>query len=163
MTDDDRPLDDDAVFAYIHPSIRRFAAVVRPKEEDVDDLIQDALVQTLARSSLSELDDPEAYLRMAIVRIASNHRRRLGRKRRAQVRAAAGLDTSSESEYPSALHDLMRLDPIDRAVLYLSVVEGRSYRDVGALVGCSEQAARARSSRALRKLRKALEEEVRDG
>jgi DNA-directed RNA polymerase specialized sigma24 family protein len=154
---------DEAVFAELYPSLLRLAAVVRPPEVDAHDLVQEALVQTLLRGPLSSLDDPEAYLRVVLVRLVSNHRRRLGRRRRALVRGLGGTENTATPSYPSELHDLMRVSPIDRAVLYLSLVEQRSFREIGELVGCSEQAARARSSRALRRLRVELEEEASDG
>ena len=154
---------DGAAFAELYPGLLRLAAVICPPEEDANDLVQEALVQTVMRGPLTSYDDPEAYLRIVLVRLVANHRRRLGRRRRALSRIAAGSERSVMAVYPSELDDLMRLSPIDRAVLYLSLVERRSFREIGELVGCTEQAARTRSSRALRRLRSALEEEVSGG
>jgi RNA polymerase sigma factor (sigma-70 family) len=152
--------DDEALFAALYPGLRRFAAVVRPAEVDPDDLVQDALARTLALRPLAECDDPGAYLRTAILRLAANHRRSLGRRRRALARMN---DAAGESaRYPSDLDDLRRLSPVERAVLYLSVVEGRSFAEIGALIGSSEPAARARSSRALKRLRVELTAEQRE-
>jgi DNA-directed RNA polymerase specialized sigma24 family protein len=92
---------------------------------------------------------------------ASNHRRRLGRRHRALQRAAAATAVSVV-EYPSDLDDLRRLSPPDRAVIFLSVVEGLAYDEIGAVLGCSAQAARTRASRALRRLRADMMEENRD-
>jgi RNA polymerase sigma factor (sigma-70 family) len=142
---------DDALFAALYPSLRRFAAVVRPPEVEADDLVQEALARTLAVRSLSDCDDPAAYLRTAIVRLASNHRRSLSRRGRALARMANA--ESDAPSYPSDLDDLRRLSPPDRALLYLVAVEGRSYADAARVVGCTEHAARARSSRALKRLR----------
>ena len=142
---------DDVRFAALYPALRRFAAVVRPPEVDADDLVQEALTRTLAKHPLSQLDDPAAYLRTAIVRLASNHRRSLGRR----GRALAWMDRgeSDAPTYPSDLDDLRRLAPEERAVLFLVIVEGRPYRDAAAILSCSEPAARARASRALKRLR----------
>jgi RNA polymerase sigma factor (sigma-70 family) len=150
---------DDEVFASLYPSLRRLAAVVRPAEVDADDLVQEALVRALTVGPLSELNDPGAYLRTAIVRIASNDRRQLGRMRRALRKMAPLVRASDTATYPSALDDLRQMNPRDRAVLFLSVVEERSYREIASVVGCSEQAARARASRALRRLRASLRAE----
>ena len=147
-------------FAQLYPSLRRFAAVVKPRDVDADDLVQEALLRTLALRPLSELDDPAAYLRRTIVNLSSNQRRWLARRRGAIARL--GADSPDETRYPSDLQDLLRLKPVDRAALYLAVVEGRGYDDVAGVLGCSEDAARARVSRALRRLRVQLEEEVRD-
>ena len=142
---------DGDLFAELYPSLRRFAAVVRPPEIDPDDLLQDALTRVLASGTLGELDDPGAYLRTVMVRLASNHRRSLGRGRRALERLRPS--TTTDAQYPSDLDDLRRLAPADRAVLYLVVVERASYAEAAGVLGCSEQAARARGSRALRRLR----------
>ena len=152
--------DDGALFAELYPGLRRFAAVVRPTEVDPDDLVQDALARTLAVRRLADCDDPAAYLRTAILRLAANHRRSLGRRRRALARLQRSEDEAPR--YPSDLDDLRRLSPVERAVLYLSVVEGRSFAEIGSVVGLSEQAARARSSRALKRLRVELTTEHRE-
>jgi RNA polymerase sigma factor (sigma-70 family) len=153
------PEEDDAIFASLYPSLRRWAAVVGPVEDDPDDLVQEALVRVLGRGSLSELENPHAYLRTTIVRIAANSRRRLGRGRRAWTRANVSTGPDPD-RYPSDLDDLRRLEPADRAILYLSLVEGRSYREAAAVLGCTEVAARARASRALRRLRSSVREEL---
>jgi DNA-directed RNA polymerase specialized sigma24 family protein len=151
---------DDGLFAELYPSLRRLAAVVRPPEEDADDLVQEALVRALAVRPLAEFDDAGAYLRTTIIRLASNHRRRLGRQRRAYQRALGGGE--HHSDYPSDLDDLRRLGVHDRAVLYLALVEGRPYWEIANALGSSETAVRARASRALRRLRSDLEAEIAD-
>jgi DNA-directed RNA polymerase specialized sigma24 family protein len=154
---------DDEVFARLYPSLRRFAATIRPVEVDADDLVQDALARVLAAGTLGELDDPGAYLRTVMLRLASNHRRSLGRRRRALTRLS--VVDQERPAYPSDLDDLRRLAPEDRAVLYMVVVERASYREAASVLGCSEEAARARGSRALKKLRTSVArgEEISDG
>jgi DNA-directed RNA polymerase specialized sigma24 family protein len=110
--------DDDEVFAALYPSLRRFAAVVRPAEEDADDLVQDALARTLALGPLSARENPGAYLRRTIVRIASNHRRRLARGRRALLKVQPLVEGAYTATYPSALVELRHLAPLDCAVLF---------------------------------------------
>jgi RNA polymerase sigma factor (sigma-70 family) len=151
---------DDSRFAGLYPGLRRFAAVVRPSGVDPDDLVQEALTRLLAVRPLSECDDPGAYLRTAIVRIASNHRRSLARRRLAFARLTPEeLDPPS---YPSDLDDLRRLSPDDRAVLYLVVVEQRPHAEVGLMLGCTETAARRRFSRALGRLRTMIDAQETD-
>jgi RNA polymerase sigma-70 factor (ECF subfamily) len=55
------------------------------------------------------------------------------------------------------------LPPDQRQAVNLRVVEGRPYDEVAALTGASEQAARARVSRGLRRLGSLLEEQGIDG
>lgn len=152
--------DDEQIFAGLYPHLRRFANVVRPIEIDADDLVQETLVRTLAATRLAGLDDPGAYLRTAMVRIASNHRRSFGRRRNAMARVDP-VDGDPVT-YPSDLADLMRLSPEDRALLYLVTVERRSYAEVASVLGCREDTARTRASRALRRLRVELDDEHRE-
>lgn len=154
--------DEDArIFVDLYPSLRRFAGAVRPSTMDADDLVQEALVRTLSVRRLSDCDNPGAYLRTAIVRLAGDQRRRVGRWRNVETRLGAGQEEGSEN-YPSDLEELRRLAPRDRAVLYLVVVEGLTYRAAAKILGCSEDAARVRASRALRRLRVELTAEMRD-
>jgi RNA polymerase sigma factor (sigma-70 family) len=144
--------DDADVFVAMYPALRRFAGAVRPVGVEADDLVQEALARTLAVRSLGELDHPVAYLRTVIVRVAINEERS---KRRSAARAARIADRESEraDEYPSDLADLWRVSAKQRAVLFLTVVEGCSYQDAADAVGCTEPAARQMASRALRSLR----------
>jgi RNA polymerase sigma-70 factor (ECF subfamily) len=142
---------DDELFRVLYPGLRRFAAAVGRLEVDPDDLVQDALVRVLRRGTLSELDDPLAYLRRTIVNLAADRRRGFGRLRRALTRV--DRRDGAASEYPSDLSDLMALPPEVRAVLWLVDVEGRSFDEVAAAIGCSVTAARSRASRGRRQLR----------
>lgn len=116
-------------------------------------------MRTLAIRPLVECENPSAYLRTAMVRLAANHRRRLGRQRRAEARLDRA-EALRDPVYPSDLDELRRLDARDRAVLYLVLVDGLHYRDAGVILGCTEEAARKRTTRALRRLRVELTEEV---
>lgn len=149
-----RIVDDSSVFADLYPGLRRFAGAIRPSHVEADDLIQEAVARTLRRRTLAELEDPGAYLRSAIVRLASNERRSWFRGRRAAERSR--VVEPVDDARPSDLDDLMSLAPADRAVLYLSAVEGLSFAEVGDVVGCTEEAARTRASRARRRLRAEL-------
>jgi RNA polymerase sigma factor (sigma-70 family) len=147
------------VFAELYPSLRRFAAVVGPIETDPDDLLQEAVVRTLRHHHLDELDHPDAYLRRAIVNLASNERRSFATRRRMLNRFTADT-TMSTDDYPSDLDDLRNVPPPERAALYLSEVEGYRYGEIAHTLGCSEAAARKRALRARRRLAAALTEEA---
>jgi RNA polymerase sigma factor (sigma-70 family) len=150
---------EDDLFRALYPGLRRFAAAVGPIEVDPDDLVQDALVRVLRRGTLSELDDPQAYLRRTIVNLAADRRRGFGRWRRALGR----LDRHTRGEvsaYPSDLADLLSLPPEVRAVLWLVDVEGRPFEEVATVIGCSVTAARSRASRGRRQLRMTLAAEA---
>jgi RNA polymerase sigma-70 factor (ECF subfamily) len=120
-----------------------------------DDLVQEALVRTLRKGSLSCLDNPLAYLRRTIVNLASNQRRSLGRRRRAVARLS--VDENWLPSYPADLEAILDLPPKHRAILYLVEVEGVPYAEVADQLGMTVPAARSMASRAREKARLALE------
>ncbi len=146
----------------LYPKLRRVAAVAAPLETDPDDLVQEAIVRMLSTGHWTQIGDHGAYLRRAVVNLAANERRRLGRQRAALARGSAGaLEWPS---YPSDVGDLDRLDPASRVLVYLVDVERATVSEAALVVGCSQIAARARLSRARRRLRGVLErEEASDG
>lgn len=158
MTDDDGA----AVFAGLYVQLRRFASIVRSVDMEADDLVQEALVRTLARQPLEQLDDPGAYLRTVIVRLASNDRRSAGRRRKALVRVRLE-EEDVRVAYPSDTDDLWQLGADERAAVYLAVVEQRSHREIAVILGCTEEASRQRVSRALVRLRADLVAEADNG
>jgi RNA polymerase sigma-70 factor (ECF subfamily) len=150
---------DAALFEQLYPALRRFAAVTAGRDDDPDDLVQEAVARTLRRCSLSSLEKPDAYLRQAIVHLASNRRRSLARGRLALLHLGS-RDVDTRPEYASDLADLLRLQPADRALLFLIEVEGHHYADAAAVLGMTEEAARTRASRARRQLRLQIIEET---
>jgi RNA polymerase sigma factor (sigma-70 family) len=154
--------DDAATFADLYGPLRQFAAIVCSPDVDPDDLVQEAVVRTLAIHSLEELDDPGAYLRTAIVRLASNERRGARRRRDALNRVRVDQQ-HGPVVYPSDIAELWRLEPPDRAAVYLAVVERRSHREIAEVLGCAEEASRQRVSRALARLRVELAAEAENG
>ena len=155
MGDVDDDLRTRLVAAY--PSIRRFAAVVGPADVEPDDLVQDAFVAILRRGG-EGIDDLDAYLRRTVLNLSSNERRRWLRRQRAHERQVVVTEAVSTTFVDVA--ELLQLPPDVRAVLWLAEVEGWNHAEIGRLLGCSEEAARARASRGRRRLRLALVEEA---
>lgn len=153
------PDEDSRIFADCYPELRRFAAVVGPGECDPDDMLQEAVYRVLRRHRLADLDHPVAYLRRTIVNLASDERRRFAIRRRVLHRLAPDRRDASDA-YPSDLGDLEHLNPAERAVLYLSEVDGYRFAEIGRMLGCSEAAARKRAMNGRRRLHAALAEEV---
>lgn len=151
--------DEDGLFRALYPALHRLACVVCPPERDPEDLVQEALVRTLRRGPLTELDSPLAYLRRTVVNLAANERRSLGRLRRATPRLASVRDADEVPAYPSDVAILLQLPPLDRAAVWLSAVEGQPAEHIAAVLGCSPEAARTRVSRAHKRLRALLDEE----
>ena len=152
---------DEAIFRSIYPALHRLACVVCPAERDPEDLVQEALVRTLRQGPLSDLRAPLAYLRRAVVNLAANERRSLGRLRRAAPRLAV-VDEGEAPAYPSDVALLLELPPLDRAAVFLSAIEGRTAEHIGEVLGCSPEAARTRVSRANKRLRTLVDQEGAD-
>jgi RNA polymerase sigma factor (sigma-70 family) len=149
---------DEDLFVALYPALRRFAAVVGASDVHPDDLVQEALARRLSIGPLTDLDDAASYLRRAIVNLASNRRRSLRRAARANELLARREETAAAA-YPSDLADLRRLSPRERGALYLHHVEGFTFAEAGAQLGCSEDAARQAAARGWRRLRDAMEED----
>jgi DNA-directed RNA polymerase specialized sigma24 family protein len=143
-----------SAIATLYPDLRRFAASVASSDVDPEDLVQEALSKVLRICPLEELDDPAAYLRRAIRNLEHGHRRRSARLRERLPRLVTA--DRCEATYPSDLGVLRHLRPGERALLYLTAVEGRPYADLVEVLGGSEQALRARAWKARRRLRLAL-------
>ena len=144
----------------LYTSLCRFAAIVAPPETDPEDLVQESLYRALRRGTLADLEHPTAYLRRTILNLVSNQRRTVGRLRRALTRL--NPEAGQADSYPSDVQDLLSLPPQGRAVIFMREVEGRSYAEIAAAVGCREATARATAARARHRLRELLIQEAED-
>ncbi len=143
----------------LYPSLRKIAAVAGSVDIEPDDLVQEALMRTLRRGPISDLEHPLAFLRTTIVNLASNQRRALGRRRKALRRLT--FEEGWSPSYPADIEAILDLPPRHRAILYLVEVEHVPYAEAAQQLGMTTQAARAMANRARRKARAALE--VSDG
>ncbi len=145
----------------LYPSLRRFASTVRLPGEDGNDLVQDAFLGTIrSKGSLTALKNPGAYLRRTIVNLARDQQRSEARRRTAWSKM--GSPPQDVSHYSWELEELRSISPKSRAVLYLRIVEGWPYADIGEMLGCSQISARVAASRGKRQLEAVLSKEVRD-
>ncbi len=120
-----------------------------------DDLVQEALIRTLQKGPISDLNNPLAFLRKTIVNLASNQRRSLGRRRKALSRLST--EEGWMPSYPTDIEALLDLHPRQRAILYLVEVEDVPYAEAAEQLGMTTEAARAMATRARKKARAALE------
>ena len=139
----------------LYPSLRKIAAVAGSVDVEPDDLVQEALMRTLRRGPISDLENPLAFFRKTIVNLASNQRRSLGRRRKALSRLST--EESWLPSYPADIEAILDLPPRQRAVLYLVEVEGVPYAEAAEQLGMTTVAARALANRARRKARAAME------
>lgn len=139
--------EDELLFAELYPSLRKFAAVVADDDIEPEDIVSEVLVATLRVSTLSGLDNPGAYLRRSIVHRVASHRRSLGRRRARQPILDIEIRTVTTDSYPIELGGLLPDDPVDRAILWLTAIEGLPSQDVADAVDLSPAAVRKRLSR----------------
>lgn len=139
----------------LYPSLRRIAAVAGSFDIEPDDLVQEALMHTLRKGLLSDLNNPLAFLRKTIVNLASNQRRSLGRKRKAVSRLST--EESWLPSYPADIEAILDLPPRQRAILYLVEVEDVPYSEAAEQLGMTTGAARMLANRARKNARAALE------
>lgn len=139
----------------LYPYLRKIAAVAGSVDVEPDDLVQEALVRTLRKGPISDLDNPLAFLRKTIVHLASNQRRSLSRKRKAFSRLFA--EEGWLPSYPADIEAILDLPPRQRAILYLVEVEDVPYAEAAEQLGMTTVAARALANRARKKARAALE------
>lgn len=144
-------LEAENIVSAVYSDLRRFAAVVADLDVDPDDLVQDALVATLRRTSLETLDNPLAYLKRAVVNHSVSHRRRSARWKGLVPKLAVG--NNYHDHYPSDLAALAELSATDRAALYLAEIDGYTHQEIGQMLKLSASAVSKRVSRARQKLR----------
>jgi DNA-directed RNA polymerase specialized sigma24 family protein len=63
---------DERLIEALHVPLRRFTAIVGNWGDDPDDLLHDAWLRVLERGSLSDLENPAAYLKRTMMNLAAN-------------------------------------------------------------------------------------------
>ncbi|MGR6924503.1 SigE family RNA polymerase sigma factor [[Actinomadura] parvosata] len=150
------------------PALYRYAMVLTQNRHDAEDLVQEALTRTGLRwNAIRRKDDPEGYVRTAMVRIMVNRWRRPMR----EVSVSAPPEPAAEDVGLERLLDdegirsrIARLPPRMRAVLVLRYVEERGDEEIARLLGCSRGTVKSQASRGLARLREAVKtEEIEHG
>lgn len=139
-----------------YPSLLRSALALTGDRGHAEDLVQSALMRSYPAWRRREPDNPEAYVRTVMVRLALRWRRRrwvaevpsdrLPEVSAADPAAAADLSLSLRSA-------LLGLTMEHRAVLVLRHLAALSEAETAAVLGCSVGTVKSRSSRALAALR----------
>jgi RNA polymerase sigma-70 factor, ECF subfamily len=141
-------------------ALYRLAYRLTGARQDAEDVVHDVFVglpEALHR--YEEHGNFVAWLKRVTVRVALMRLR--GRQRRREV----ALDATRPEQAPPAPTDRIALDaalnalpdPL-RVVLILKEIEGYSHAEIGGLLGISVVASRVRLNRALKRLRRALED-----
>ena len=123
-----------------------------------EDAVQEAFIRVVR--SRREFDPARSFAGWfyTIVRHVATDllRRRARRARQAEELAREARDVPLATPVTPALaveELLLPIPPADRDILILRVVEGLSFAEIGIRLGCTEEAAKKRSQRALQLLR----------
>ena len=137
---------------------------------EAEDLVQDCLFQIARRwPRVRKMEHRAAYARTVLIHLALDGGRRRNRRRAELGPAAAGLISEREDEAAvrvlgrvDASTDLLRalgeLPPRQRVALVLRYFEDLSEAQVATVMGCSVGTVKSTTSRALDRLREALEQ-----
>jgi RNA polymerase sigma factor (sigma-70 family) len=129
--------------------------------ETAREITQDVLVAVIDAIKGGRLREPErlaAFTHGVARNLANNHLRSRGQQPVwvELTEEAVWVDAEEEAEMADRrrrFHDALgRLDGIDRQVLVMTGVEGRSSKEVAAVLGLTDEAVRARKSRALKRV-----------
>ena len=157
----DRPTFESLVADY-HPSIFRFLLrLCAGRQHDAEDLCQDTFLRAYrAYPTLDARGQERAWLYRIAYNVFLNDRRRSRPTVPATDEiAATGHDDVGRELVRAVAAFIQTLPPKQRAALVLRRIDGREYAEIAAVLGGSEEAARANVFQALKKVRERFAEE----
>jgi RNA polymerase sigma-70 factor (ECF subfamily) len=147
-----------ASFDPLRPRLVRVAYRMLGSMADAEDVVQEAFIRWMAADRAS-VDQPEAYLRRTVARLALDVLKSARRRRETYVgpwlpepvvessEAFAAEEEADDVTLPLLLA-LERLSPLERAAFLLHDVFGVSFEEVAGTLGRDEAAVRQLASRA---------------
>jgi RNA polymerase sigma-70 factor (sigma-E family) len=145
-------------------ALLRFAYLLCADRHLAEDLLQEVLVKAHRRWSAIEADNPDAYLKQALVRthISWNRRRSSSEVPSAYVPESAYVDAFDDrhASRDEVWAMLATLSPTQRAVLVLRYYEDLDDRRIAELVAISPSTVRVHAHRGLRALRETLADQA---
>ncbi len=154
------PSDPVELLRLVYPSLLRIARLLDGLQSG-EDLVQDALVETLARHPGFEgIEHPLGYTRTVLFRLAFSRRRA-----RREVPADVGgvLERDPVLDHADAVADrvlvergLLGVGPRQRACLVLRYWYGMDDGEIAAVLGCGASTARSQIARGLARARRSL-------
>jgi RNA polymerase sigma-70 factor (ECF subfamily) len=156
-----------ALYHEHRPTIRRYF-VTRATPDQVEDLLSETFLVAWRRAGEGKAHTLPWLLNVAAKVLANDRRkaesttelvRRLTQVTRFETPSVA-IEAERRAEHLAVLHALAQLRPRDRELLLLSVWDGLSTGEVAVVLGITPIAARARLSRARRRLESGLRSEL---
>ena len=147
-----------AVFEAQYGRFCRLAYLLTGDAGRAEEVVMDAFVRSLAAWRLRGADQPEAYVRRAVVNLCRNRRRRSWLERRhAQTRPG---DPAVPPEPVDHVWAAVRaLPPRQRAAVVLRYWEDLGENEIAAALGCSTGTVKSQLSKARATLAKVLDME----
>ncbi|MFW6869122.1 SigE family RNA polymerase sigma factor [Nocardioides sp. CPCC 206347] len=146
---------DDAAFAaFVEarlPHLLKLGRALAGDEQRGADLVQDALERTLLR--WRRVDDPEAFVRRAMVNRSVSVWRKVRRERPLTERGDADSGGSERPFDHELLAAVRRLPPRQRAVIALRYYEDLTEAQTAEALGCSIGTVKSQANRAMAALR----------
>jgi len=161
------PADEAALASYFAPRVRAMLRARLRQVEAVHDLGQDTLVAVILairKGQVREADRLPGFVQGVARNLANNHLRGVTRRGEApfdealEATLAARDDREEEDRLAAVARGLEAIAPADREVLQLTLVEGLPPRDIAHRLNLSSDVVRTRKSRALMRLRAALDD-----
>jgi RNA polymerase sigma-70 factor (sigma-E family) len=149
------------VFESQRPAALRLAYAMTGDAQLTEDIVAEAFARVYAKWSRGGIDDPDAYVRRAVVNEVRTTWRRLAVRRRyaaaqhhSETAAPSGIDTLGDADLLQRA--LATLPPRVRAVVILRIVDDLSEQQTADVLGCAKGTVKSHLSRGLERLRSAL-------
>jgi RNA polymerase sigma-70 factor (sigma-E family) len=160
----DRAADDAFLLAVtgVEDRLLRLATLLTGDTDEAEDVVAEVVARVYRRWQRGRLDDPHAYLRVAVVNEVRRRSRRSALDRRARARRTGdGRGTTGVAERiadrQAVLGALQQLGERQRLAVVLRYFEDLSVADTAAVMGTSEGTVKSQVARALGALRTHLE------
>lgn len=148
-------------FERHYSSLINLCLLVTGHRQTAEDITQEAFVRVARRLSTIDRDAWGPYLRRTALNIWKNQIRRMAADVRLQVRLRSNLSDHLPDDAHLEVWDVVRQLPFrQRACVVLRFYVGLSEHEVAEALGCSDGTVKTHTSRAMAKLRGALENET---
>ena len=164
-----RPLSFDIIYETLFPVIYHVSLRVTGNREVAEDLCHEAFIKLMERSNvLPDLEQSKCWLIRVVKNLSLNNEKRRTRERAALSRLGRISTTTTDSSEKVVLREETRTDvqsalnalPYNlRAPLVFREYGNLSYKEIGSILGITENNVKVRIFRARERLEKALPED----